>query len=93
MTTPEQTAWLRANKATKSQSLKPSAAVRGAPGRASADWVGIVVANEPLSGDRPYWMVRWMEREQMPDRRPRPLPHDRAFAKSTNFNHGVNHGT
>jgi hypothetical protein len=66
MTTPEQTAWLRANKATKAQTLKPGAAVRGAPSRASADWVGIVIANEPLSGDRPYWMVRWMEREQSP---------------------------
>ena len=44
-------------------SLKKGAAVRGAPGRASEKWTGVVVGNQPFADGRNYWQVRWMERE------------------------------
>jgi hypothetical protein len=59
------TEWLRKNGWNpNTKSMKKGAAVRGAPGRASENWTGVIVGNEPFADGRDYFQVRWMEREK-----------------------------
>jgi hypothetical protein len=71
--TPDRLDWLKANKAIRAKAFKKGCAVRGSPGRASENWIGVIVGSElhpngnaPFPDGRDYWQVRWMEREQSP---------------------------
>ena len=61
--TPDRLDWLKANKAIRARAFKKGCAVRGAPGRDSQDWTGVIVGNQPFKDGRDYWQVRWYDRE------------------------------